>query len=596
MKIYLLHIFLLLSIFVTAQKFKEIKSNPDYIWGEATNKYLDKADIAALNMLVSQISSRIKSNFTYAIVESGSDLKEYSELVINTYSDIYLQNTKRLIEKKKNKYTVLRFIDRTSLNKMFENRRDKILDYARLGILAEKDLRIGDAIRYYYWSISLLKSHPDFNTIKIRLDANNEFTLITFLQNKLNEIFNNININIVDAIINKDQTTYMLEFKYSGQKVQNLDYTYWIGNSFSNLYSVKDGLGAVEYFHGQAKDLSKIQLKIEFFYSDRSNLDPEVKAILETPAAVKIKQAEKSIDIKNFNDSVSGSISTKIQNVDPNNEMIFSAISNINQCIINKDFDLVNQYFSETGAKYFNKLIQYGNATLLSNNTSPQVIRVGSYTMVRSFPMLFCFSNGKKKFVEDIIYIFDENGKIVNVNFGLNESTINSILNKSEQFADIDEKYFLINLLETYKTAYSVENLYFIKKFFSDDALIIVGTALKYKETIDYMYKNLETQNVRYTKFTKAEYLRHLERVFNTNEYINLQFEECTIKRSSRNNKIFGIQLAQNYYSTNYSDKGYLFLMIDLNDLNNPVIYVRTWQPEKNPDGSIIGLENFSIN
>ncbi len=596
MKIYLLHIFLLLSILVPAQKFKEIKSNPDYIWGEASDKHLDKADIAALNMLVNQISSRIKSNFTYAIVESGSDLKEYSELVINTYSDIYLQNTKRLIEKKKNKYTVLRYIDRTSLNKMFENRKDKILDYAKLGILAEKDLRIGDAIRYYYWSISLLKSHPDFNTIKIRLDANNEFTLITFLQNKLNEIFNNIDVKIIDAIINKDQTTYILEFKYSGQKVQNLDYTYWIGNSFSNLYSVKDGLGAVEFFHGQAKDLSKIQLKIEFSYSDRSNLDPEVKAILETPAAVKIKQAEKSIEIKDFNNSEINSISTQIQNVDSNNEMIFSSISNINQCIINKDFKAVNQYFSETGAKYFNKLIQYGNATLLSNNTSPQVIRFGSYTMVRSFPMLFSFSNGKKKFVEDIVYIFDENGKIVNVNFALNESTINSILNKSEQFADIEEKYFLINLLETYKTAYSVENLDFIKKFFSDDALIIVGTVLKYKEPIDYMYKSLETQNVKYTKYTKAEYLRHLERVFNTNEYINLQFEECTIKRSNRNNKIFGIQLAQNYYSTNYSDKGYLFLMIDLNDLNNPVIYVRTWQPEKNPDGSIIGLEHFSIN
>ena len=268
MKIYLLHIFLLISILVPAQKFKEIKSNPDYIWGEATDKYLDKADIAALNMLVNQISSRIKSNFTYAIVESGSDLKEYSELVINTYSDIYLQNTKRLIEKKKNKYTVLRYIDRISLNKMFENRKDKILDYAKLGILAEKDLRIGDAIRYYYWSISLLKSHPDFNTIKIRLDANNEFTLITFLQNKLSEIFNNIDVKIVDAIINKDQTTFILEFKYSGQKVQNLDYTYWIGNSFSNLYSVKDGLGALEFFHGQAKDLSKIQLKIEFSYSD----------------------------------------------------------------------------------------------------------------------------------------------------------------------------------------------------------------------------------------------------------------------------------------------------------------------------------------
>ena len=60
--------------------------------------------------------------------------------------------------------------------------------------------------------------------------------------------------------------------------------------------------------------------------------------------------------------------------------------------------------------------------------------------------------------------------------------------------------------------------------------------------------------------------------------------------------KIYGIQIKQDYYSTNYADKGYLFLMIDLNDSINPKIYVRTWQPEKNDDGSIFGLNDFEIN
>jgi hypothetical protein len=57
--------------------------------------------------------------------------------------------------------------------------------------------------------------------------------------------------------------------------------------------------------------------------------------------------------------------------------------------------------------------------------------------------------------------------------------------------------------------------------------------------------------------------------------------------------KVYGIQIAQHYHSSNYADKGYLFLMLDLNDTLNPRIYVRSWQPEKNPDGSIIGLADF---
>lgn len=83
--------------------------------------------------------------------------------------------------------------------------------------------------------------------------------------------------------------------------------------------------------------------------------------------------------------------------------------------------------------------------------------------------------------------------------------------------------------------------------------------------------------------------------VFRSNEYINIHFEDNIVKRTAKEDKIYGIQIAQYYTSQNYSDKGYLFLMIDLNDSLNPLIYVRTWQPRKNPDGSIIGLEDFSF-
>ena len=54
------------------------------------------------------------------------------------------------------------------------------------------------------------------------------------------------------------------------------------------------------------------------------------------------------------------------------------------------------------------------------------------------------------------------------------------------------------------------------------------------------------------------------------------------------------MQIKQNYYSSNYADQGYLFLMIDLGNKTEPKIYVRSWQPEKNSDGSIIGINDFT--
>jgi len=89
--------------------------------------------------------------------------------------------------------------------------------------------------------------------------------------------------------------------------------------------------------------------------------------------------------------------------------------------------------------------------------------------------------------------------------------------------------------------------------------------------------------------------MTRLHRVFSSNEFINIHFEENIVKKVNGPDKIYGIQIKQDYYSTTYADKGYLFLMIDLNDSLNPKIYVRTWQPEKDSDGSIFGLEDFLI-
>ncbi|MEI3052199.1 MAG: hypothetical protein V8T35_02350 [Prevotella sp.] len=37
----------------------------------------------------------------------------------------------------------------------------------------------------------------------------------------------------------------------------------------------------------------------------------------------------------------------------------------------------------------------------------------------------------------------------------------------------------------------------------------------------------------------------------------------------------YGIQIKQDYYSSNYGDHSYLFLMVDFNDPENPSIKVR---------------------
>lgn len=198
--------------------------------------------------------------------------------------------------------------------------------------------------------------------------------------------------------------------------------------------------------------------------------------------------------------------------------------------------------------------------------------------------------------MENVVFTFNKEGKIDALAFALSNQTVHDILRHSSAFGTVGDKYTLIRFMENYKTAYSLKRLPYIASVFSDNALIIVGTVFKPAKSIDNMYSSIGEKAVRYQKYTKKEYITRLANVFKSNPYINIDFENATVKKVNGKDKIYGIQIAQHYYSSDYDDFGYLFLMIDLNDSLNPTIYVRTWQPRKNPDGSIYGLNDFKIN
>lgn len=61
------------------------------------------------------------------------------------------------------------------------------------------------------------------------------------------------------------------------------------------------------------------------------------------------------------------------------------------------------------------------------------------------------------------------------------------------------------------------------------------------------------------------------------------------MRKMNGGGELYAIQIAQDYYSSSYGDKGYLFLMVDINDPENPIIKVRTWQPDKDPNFGLYG-------
>lgn len=206
--------------------------------------------------------------------------------------------------------------------------------------------------------------------------------------------------------------------------------------------------------------------------------------------------------------------------------------------------------------------------------------------------MQFDFKNNAG-FSEDVVFRFDDStGLVTSIAFRLTDMTEFDILGKKQW--DERSRLTLINFLEDYQTAYALKRIDYLDQIFSDDALIIVGRVMQRRKLVDGVYYKDESF-IELNQKTKAEYIKSLNRAFNSREYINLKFRDTNFIQAANGENLFGVQIKQEYYSNSYSDVGYLFLIVDLRE-KLPCIHVRTWQPNKTKIEDLINLNNFRFN
>ena len=595
--IYLLILFLFSTSILNAQSIKEIRNSGAYIYGIGQSDIYEKADKLALSDLISQISVSIEDNLTISRVEENGDYKEFALSVVKTYSSATLSNALRIEEEKKGLYTVLRYFPKDDLDKIFKSRKQAIINYTKEGIRSESKLQISDALRNLYWANILLRSHPDYSNLKY--DVNDSLLLKVFLPNRINEIFSNINMEVLEQKYEPEEkySKYTIGFKYKNSNIQSLDYTYKYKNSWSGIMSANNGLTCIEYFGDDAHKDKEISIRIAYMYKDKAFFDKDVQSVFSSDLDIpyfskseiktQLNKIRKKEAVPQLNITA---ISSPVKNIQKDiKESLKKVIEDIEQ----NSNDINVNLFTASGIDAYNKLIKYGNAVVLKQTNDLKIVQVNDELLARSIPLKFNFSKNRQ-FVEDVVFIFNQQGKINDINFSLSQVAIDNILSKPEKFATEEERFFLIRFMENYKTAYCLKRIDYLDKVFDDDALIIVGKGLSKQKTSDQSIINLlSTEEVEYQRLSKHEYISRLKQVFANQEFVNIHFEDNIVEKANRDIPIYGIQIAQHYTSATYADRGYLFLLIDLRDTLNPIVHVRTWQPKKNADGSIYGLNDF---
>ena len=595
--------FILISIaaLASAQTWDQIKKDHNtYLSGEGWGETIDEADQQALSDLISKLSVVVSSNMEVLEGEkrnnSSVDYQKYVESKVKTYSNATLTNTESIILGNEPDAHVGRWIKREELEKIFQGRRAKVREYVVNAEKAEAKGKIDDALRDYYWAYILMTTLQRPSDIIHTTPDGEEHVLVTYVPEKINEIFESINA----TVISRDGDDLELYFTYEDNPIVSLDYTYFDGGRWSNLYSAKNGKGVLELAPGALGE--NIQLKVEYAYKNESHIDREISSVINVVNSSSFRKSyitikgnpdtQKAKQVMTTETEEVAKASAALAKIDDETH-IRNSVSKVINAIETRQYNSANDIFTAEGLDMYTRLISYGNAKVIGTPVY-NVYKSADRTIVRSIPMSFSFSHGmKKSFVEDVVFAFNQEGLIESLAFGLDHIATQDILTK--QAWPEHSRVAIIEFLENYKTAFALERLDYIRSIFDDNAVIIVGRLVK-PATGANAENNMSTNNkvIERTRLTKEQYLKNLERCFQSNEYVNIRFANNDVIKAGKGGEIYGIQIKQDYYSTNYGDTGYLFLLVNLNDVKAPMITVRTWQPEPDPlDGSVIGLNDF---
>ena len=603
-RIYIIGVILVFAIMAHAESWDYIRTSGEYYYGVGVAATEEEADKNAMANLVSQIATNVSADFTQiddVSTRNGNvDHKSRVLSCVKTYSQTTLTNAVKWgPEGNAPNITVRRYMKKSELARIFDNRIAKAKNMLEIADECLENKKIDMALQYYYWAYSLIRSVQFPNEVK---DERGRI-IVDWIPVKIDQILSDINV-IFDK---KDGDYTYLFFHYKGEPVSSLEFSYSDGRTICQGLA-KYGQGMIEMLPGYETDI--YHLDIEYEYKGQARGDAEMESVLGViipkvfpKAAVKVVARDtnsKPTDNRNNNIAASQPMPSTIReetissihfvksSATQNTDIQKQSIDGIVKAITNRSYSDVNEYFTIDGLGMFNRLTGYGKARILDASNIRFYKGLNGKTVARGLKMSFSFDGRRKKtFVEDVSFTFDENNKIENVAFGLGDIAESGIFNSKASWSD-DIREIIVSFMENYKTAYSLERLDYIRDIFDDEAVIIVGNVVR-KHTanskpMDGMSISLKGQDViKYNRYTKDDYITHLGRCFNRNDFINLRFTSHQIQWLEKFNDqaIFAINIRQEYNSSTYADDGYLFLLVDMTKPEEPLIKVRTWQPNE---------------
>ena len=191
-----------------------------------------------------------------------------------------------------------------------------------------------------------------------------------------------------------------------------------------------------------------------------------------------------------------------------------------------------------------------------------------------------------------------KDGQIASLAMAASDAVYGRIMEQGLSVTDLERRTTILSFVENYRSFYDEKDIDAIDRIFSDDAIIITGTVPMQKSVNSD--KQTWREQIKYKVQTKPQYMSSLQNTFNNNEYIKVTFSDVEVVRHPANPNYYGVTLHQHWKSSRYEDDGYLLLIWEFHDGQDPIIHYRTWQPDrigskKISKDEIINIMDFNI-
>lgn len=583
---------------------ESIKASADYYWGVGSSLNSQEARDMALEDLTQKISVKVQASFKQKLNESGDALEEQVEKVLQTYSQATLKNVQFHSTMLKGKIQVFAYIHKEEVTKIFDERKQLIYElYLNATNQINQNLNVAQALKLCYFAHILLQSVPDV------LISVKQVNLTTTIPQTINDLSRNVRFVLAqDEKISDSERRVTLDVTYMDKAVSLIDFVFWDGSNQVNVQG-RDGQ-AVFSLYGASTSFTNLDAVIKYNYYESRK---EIAAVCELWDAVIHPEFDTNTKIllsKNIVQKVKASVTPQkaagVKLIIPDRfadatlpfEQVAAAVKSFQDAVNAKGSNLATLFKDDPFLyRKMNDFMRYNHPTLLDQYVEAATRPTWHGCEVRRIPVQQNYPTLNKQTTEYIVLDTDSSGAFSDFSTALNNNTYLQFVENDSFIDEYRQRQTILKFVEKYRTAYMARDMTMISQMFAEEALIIVGRTLKEKPHIPDMpqYEKIGDQpDVEYLTFSKKEYLERQATIFKGQSDILVEFSTFKIMKKQGADNVFGVEMRQNYYSTAYSDEGYLFLLIDFNH-KDPLIYVRAWQPQEWRPEQLISASNYKI-